>query len=162
VLPGVQPRLGDHGEPLAPLLIEGLELCLGLLGVDGGVDRLEVAGDLLALAPRDVLQRGADEMHDARLHRGSREDRLDRVGKAGQPVDAADQDVADAAGLQIVVGSGQGAVPGLRPVRFPDPPAEPDVPVPEHPALHRPMPFMPSWWWVSMGSESGCLGSGSG
>ena len=38
-----------------------------------------------------------------------------------------------------VEGSGRagGAVPVLPPVRFPDPPAEPDVPVPEHPALHR-------------------------
>ena len=35
------------------------------------------------------------------------------------------------------VGSSRGAVPALPPARFPDPPAEPDVPVPEHPALHR-------------------------
>ena len=35
------------------------------------------------------------------------------------------------------VGSGRGAVPALPPVRFPDPLAEPDVPIPEHPALHR-------------------------
>ena len=35
------------------------------------------------------------------------------------------------------VGSSRGAVPALPPVRFPDPPAEPDVPIPEHPALHR-------------------------
>ena len=34
VLPGVQPRLGDHREPLPPLLVEGLELGLGLVGVD--------------------------------------------------------------------------------------------------------------------------------
>ena len=36
-----------------------------------------------------------------------------------------------------VAGSGRGAVPALPPVRFPDPPAEPDLPIPEHPALHR-------------------------
>jgi hypothetical protein len=35
---------------------------VGLVGVLGGVDRLEVPGDLLALAPRDVLQRRADQM----------------------------------------------------------------------------------------------------
>ena len=34
-------------------------------------------------------------------------------------------------------GSGRGAVPALPPVRFPDPPSEPDLPIPEHPALHR-------------------------
>ena len=34
------------------------------------------------------------------------------------------------------VGSSCGAVPGLLPARFRSPPSEPDVPVPEHPALH--------------------------
>ena len=34
------------------------------------------------------------------------------------------------------VGSSCGAVPALRSVRFRSPPSEPDVPVPEHPALH--------------------------
>src|SRR5437763_3744770 len=34
-------------------------------------------------------------------------------------------------------GSSRGAVSALPPVRFPDPPAEPDMPIPEHPALHR-------------------------
>jgi hypothetical protein len=36
-----------------------------------------------------------------------------------------------------VAGSGRGAVPALPPVRLPDPPSEPDVPIPEHPALRR-------------------------
>jgi len=36
-----------------------------------------------------------------------------------------------------LVGSSRGAVPALPPVRFPDPPSEPDMPIPEHPALHR-------------------------
>jgi hypothetical protein len=48
--------LGDHRKPSAPFLIEGLELLVGVVGVDRGVDRLEVARDLLALAARDVLQ----------------------------------------------------------------------------------------------------------
>jgi len=34
-------------------------------------------------------------------------------------------------------GLGRGAVLALPPVRFPDPPSEPDLPIPEHPALHR-------------------------
>ncbi len=63
MLPGVQPRLGDHREPGAPLLVERLELGLGLVGVDGGVDRLQIAGDLLALAPRHVLQAEADQVN---------------------------------------------------------------------------------------------------
>jgi integrase len=36
-----------------------------------------------------------------------------------------------------LAGSGRGAVPALPLVRFPDPPSEPDVPIPEHPALRR-------------------------
>jgi integrase len=36
-----------------------------------------------------------------------------------------------------LAGSGRGAVSALPPVRFPDPPSEPDVHVPAHPALHR-------------------------
>ncbi|MGO9901464.1 MAG: hypothetical protein ACLP0J_17675 [Solirubrobacteraceae bacterium] len=31
------------------VLVEGLELGLGLVGVEGGVDRFQVAGDLLTL-----------------------------------------------------------------------------------------------------------------
>jgi len=40
-------------------------------------------------------------VHDAGLHRRGRVDGLDRLGEALQPVDAADQDVPDAAGLQL-------------------------------------------------------------
>ena len=40
-------------------------------------------------------------MHDAGLHRRLGEDRLDRFGEALEAVDAADQDVVDAAGLQV-------------------------------------------------------------
>jgi hypothetical protein len=36
-----------------------------------------------------------------------------------------------------LAGSGRGAVSALPPVRFPAPPSDPDVPIPEHPALHR-------------------------
>jgi hypothetical protein len=67
VLPGVQPGLGDDREPFSPGLVEALELGLGGGGVDGRVDRLELAGDPLALAPRDVLQPAATEMDTACL-----------------------------------------------------------------------------------------------
>ena len=56
VLPGVQPGLGDDREPLAPLLVEALELLLGGVGVQRGVDRLQISGDLLALTPWHVFQ----------------------------------------------------------------------------------------------------------
>jgi hypothetical protein len=49
----------------------------------------------------DEAERLADQVHDAGLHLGLREDGLDRFREALQPVDAADQDVADAALLQL-------------------------------------------------------------
>ncbi|QBI18433.1 hypothetical protein ER308_01850 [Egibacter rhizosphaerae] len=42
--------------------------------------------------------------------------------------------------MHAPVGSERGAVPGLRRVRFPAPPAEPDVRLSPHPALHKVMP----------------------
>src|ERR1017187_1804987 len=52
--------------------------------------------------------------------------------------------------LDLAVGSDQGAVSAFRLARFPGPPAEPDVPVSEHPALHRIMSpvyaAVPSVW----------------
>src|SRR3954471_11154265 len=66
-------------------------------GAGGGVDRPQRRGDLLAVAVVDVAQRGADQVHDAGLDPRLRERRLDRLGEALQPVDAADQDVIDAA-----------------------------------------------------------------
>ena len=48
----------------------------------GGVDRFQVASDLLALAPRDVFQARADQVHQTRLDDRHREDRLDRLGEA--------------------------------------------------------------------------------
>jgi hypothetical protein len=53
--------------------------------------------------------------------------RLGRSGAAGH--------------LDVGVGSGRGAVSVFRLIRFLGPPAEPDVPVPEHPALHKSVPL---------------------
>ncbi len=101
VLPGVLPGLRDRRESLAPFLVEGFERLPGGVRVDRGVDRLEVFGDLVVLATRDVAQAPSDEVNDAGLHGRLREDRLDCLGEAGQAVHAADQDVLDAALLQI-------------------------------------------------------------
>jgi len=46
-----------------------------------------------------------------------------------------------ASNLDVGVGSGRGAVSVFRLIRFLGPPAEPDVPVPEHPALHKFVPL---------------------
>ena len=58
---------GNRGPPF---LVEALELLVGVIGVDRGVDRLEVPGDVGELAAGHVFQAVADEVHDARLHRG--------------------------------------------------------------------------------------------
>jgi group II intron reverse transcriptase/maturase len=57
-------------------------------------------------------------------------------------------------------GSSRGAVSALPPIRFPDPPAEPDVRIPAHPALHRTSAArfsalvrqrrFPAGWWLGL------------
>jgi len=53
----------------------------------------------------------------------------------------------------VGVRSGRSAVPVFRPVRFCGPPPEPDVPVPEHPALHV---FMPCCGWARPWCRDAC------
>ena len=72
------------------------------VGVDGGVDRPEVAGDLLAFAAGDVAEAVPDQVDDAGLHPRLGEHRFDRFGEPLEPVDAGDQDVLDAALLEVV------------------------------------------------------------
>jgi hypothetical protein len=119
VLPPGPPRLGDHRVALAPPLVERLERLPGGVWVDGSVDELEITSDGLAVLVGDVAHRRSDLVHDAGLHPGRGEDGLDRLGEAGEPIDAADQDVLDAA-LVEVVEDGQ---PELRALCFlpPDP-----------------------------------------
>jgi hypothetical protein len=87
------PGLGDHGVALAPALIKARKCLLGRFDVDRAVDGLEVGGDAFLVAVGDVAHAAADLMHDAGLHPGLREDRLDRLRKALEPVDAGDQHV---------------------------------------------------------------------
>jgi hypothetical protein len=74
---------------------------LGGVCVDSRVDRFQGARDLLSLPARHVLQAVAQEMDNAGLDGGLGEDRLDRLGEPLEPVDAADQDVSDAAVLEL-------------------------------------------------------------
>ena len=65
--------------------------------------------------------------------------------------------------LDVGVGSGRGAVSVFRLIRFLGPPAEPDVPVPEHPALHKSVPLVrPRCLVLSMEEGSWRPGSGNG
>src|SRR6266567_1665676 len=81
------------------------------------VYRLQLAGDLLALPPRHVLEAVPDQVDDAGLHDRGRVDRLDRFREALQPVDAAEQDVGEAALLELA----HDLHPELRALRLLDP-----------------------------------------
>jgi hypothetical protein len=101
VLPGVAPG-PDHGrEPLSPLGLKRVEGVQRAVGIDRGVDHPQILDHGVVVAARDIAQRGADEVHDARLHRGQREDRLDRLGEPLKAIHAADQDVFDATVAQL-------------------------------------------------------------
>jgi hypothetical protein len=86
-------------------------------GVGGGVDRLEISRDLLALAARDEAQAVTDQMDDARLHPRLGEHRLDRLREPFEPVDAGDQDVLDSALFEV----GQDLQPELGALVFLEP-----------------------------------------
>jgi hypothetical protein len=132
MLPGRSPCLADHGQLLPPLLLERLERVQCRVGVDRGVDRPQILGDLLVLTAWHVLQAVTDQMHDAGLHRRGREDSLDRLGESLQPVDAGDEDVVDAALLEV----GEDLHPELRALVGLEPHAE-HFALSIHPDRHR-------------------------
>ena len=91
-------------------------------------------------------------------HGADQADQRGPVRKDADDVGAA----ADLAVQPFLVESAWGAVSALLPVRFPRPLAEPDVPVPRHPALHGFTP-MGSGSVVLLTTESVCrLGRGNG
>lgn len=92
------PALDRH----CPLFVEGVELALGLVGVWGGVNRLEVSHDLLHLTVGYLTRRIANQVDDAKLDFGLRKDGLNRFRKALQAIHARNQDIFDAAILEIV------------------------------------------------------------
>ena len=102
VLPAGPPTVGDHRVAGAPFLVEALELCERGFGVGGAVDRPQVLGQRPAVLVADVAHRGSDLVNDAGLHPGLGEDGLDRVREPGEAVDAGDQDVLDAALVEVV------------------------------------------------------------
>ena len=64
--------------------------------------------------------------------------RTDRIADDARGVGVLDRAEVQLALIRMVlrVGSDRGALPASRLVSFPGPPSEPDVPIPEHPALH--------------------------
>ena len=73
----------------------------GLLG-RGGVDQAQLGGHLFAVLVVDPAQRGPGQVHDAGLHQRVGPHGLDRGRQPGQAVADHDQDVGDAAGLEVV------------------------------------------------------------
>ena len=98
----------------------------GIQGVAGGllrhrtVDRPELAGDLLAVLVVHPAQRRPDQVDDAGLDRRARPDARDGGGQAGQAVADHEQDVLDAAGLELAHDAG----PELRALGRLDPDAQ--------------------------------------
>jgi len=74
-----------------------LQLPLRLFGRGSAVDELQVGRHRLAFLPPHKVQTASHHMHDAQLHGRLREDRLDGLREALQPVHAGDEDVLDAA-----------------------------------------------------------------
>src|SRR5215471_6081134 len=102
VLPGPPPGLADRRVALTPFGLELLEAKKRRIGVLGTVDRLQRGHQLFAIFPGHERQAVADQVDDAGLHHGLRIDRGDRLGKAFEPVDDGDEDVVDAARLELV------------------------------------------------------------
>src|SRR6266511_3451173 len=72
-----------------------------LVGVGGGVDAAQLARAAPAFLPGEVAQRLADKVDDAGLVDRLREDGVDRLREAGQPVGADEEHVLDAAVTEI-------------------------------------------------------------
>ena len=102
-VPGPTPGGSHGGEFLAPRpLREGLQFSHGRFGAGRRVNRLDRRCQRLAILPTGVVEAVANQMHDAGLQRGRREHRGQGLGHALQAVGDGDQDVSDAAGLEIV------------------------------------------------------------
>src|SRR3954465_3840434 len=101
--PGAPPALADGRVFAAPgALLEGTERGLAGFGVNRPVDVLERRRNRLSILPGDKIEAVAQQVDDAGLYRGLREDSRDRLGEALQAVDDSDQHVLDAAVFQLV------------------------------------------------------------
>ncbi len=100
------------------------------------VDRRPIGGDLDRR--RAAGQRAGEERPCSRAVAAFADQDVDDLPVL---VESAVEVLPPASDLDVGVGSGRGAVSVFRLIRFLGPPAEPDVPVPEHPALHKFVPL---------------------
>ncbi len=166
-------RLGKHGTAEAwPVVADHGDGCgHGVQQFAGGlVDQVELAAIGTQILQPEQPFGLPDRVREAGqrvLPAGGWGDGGGEAVLGGVVDDRADPPDPTTARFELAVGSGRGAVSAFRLVRFPGPPAEPDVPVPEHPALREWLPvFRPPWWrregWSSMGWGSSRPGSGNG
>lgn len=80
---------------------EGFQRAPGGLFGGGGVDGLEVGGDLLAFLPVDEFEAVAQLVDDAALDPTLGKDRFEGLGEAAEAVDAADEDVLEPAVFEL-------------------------------------------------------------
>src|SRR5580700_7658331 len=101
--PGPPPALADGRIFSAPeAFLEGAKRGFAGIGVDGSVDPLQCGCHRLSVFPGDEIEAVAQQVDDTGLNRGLREDGGNRLGKAFETVDNGDQNVFDAAVLQLV------------------------------------------------------------
>ena len=84
------------------------------------VDRLQVGHKRLAVFPGNIAQAVSYLVNDAALDLGLRKDRLNRLLEPDQAIDAGDEDILNAANLQVI-NHAQPEVGPFRAVPYPMP-----------------------------------------
>lgn len=99
--PGAFPEPSDRRIPVVPLLGELLKPISGCGLVGRGIDRLEISGDLGPVLSGRELERVADQVDDAGLHRRELPRGRDRLRQPLQPVTDDNADVFDTPVLDL-------------------------------------------------------------
>src|SRR5271166_3241563 len=102
-VPRPPPGRDDGGEFLPPLpCLEGVERRQSRLGAGRGIDRTQRRGQRLAVLPTGKVEAVADQVHNAGLQRGRGEHRAQRLRHPFQAVGHRNQNVVDAADLEVI------------------------------------------------------------
>ena len=89
----------SHARTVAGYFVPHVESAKAIQAINAapGSGGLQRGRDLFAVGVGHEPHRGTDQVHHARLDRGVRPGRRDRLGQAGQPVAAHDEHILDAA-----------------------------------------------------------------
>src|SRR6187549_656206 len=102
MIPVSAPGNHCHWIPRAPILLKMIESHFSRFHGRGRVDRTHCRTERLAILVRNEARTVADVVYDTELDIDLRKHRNGSLGKTGESVAAQDQDVADAAGLEII------------------------------------------------------------